>query len=187
MKNISRHFYLEPKRCELKCELYCEHSGEEHVHVVQEIRVLTRLTVELWTIQIQCHYLEYCDTINLRKRGKYSGIIVCMGKIAASVLLKLFINGNERCYTTDAPFFKCKQHTIHDPRGPEKFKYCKCLYKCRLKIQFRSFSILFCRNLIRTRFWQITFFPYFMWEIAAIFRHQYISLVLSSCLQPLPS
>jgi len=25
------------------------------------------------------------------------------GKIAASVLLKLFISGNERCHTTDAP------------------------------------------------------------------------------------
>ena len=27
-----------------------------------------------------------------------------MGKISASVLLKLFINGNETCYTTDAPY-----------------------------------------------------------------------------------
>ena len=48
------------------------------------------------------------------------------GKIAASVLLKLFISSNERCHTTDAPlaheqksFFKCKQHTLLDPKGPE--------------------------------------------------------------------
>jgi len=44
------------------------------------------------------------------------------GKTAASILLKLFISGNERCHTTDAPLahernatFKCKQHKIHDP------------------------------------------------------------------------
>jgi len=28
---------------------------------------------------------------------------VCMGIIVASVSLKLFISGNERCHTTDAP------------------------------------------------------------------------------------
>ena len=50
-----------------------------------------------------------------------------MGNIAASVLLKLFINGNNRCQTTDAPLehernsiFKCKQHTIHDPWWTKK-------------------------------------------------------------------
>ena len=49
---------------------------------------------------------------------------------AASVLLKPFISGNKGCHTTDAPlahernsFSKCKQHTIHDPRGPEKYNY----------------------------------------------------------------
>jgi len=48
------------------------------------------------------------------------------GKIAASVLLKLFISGNERYHTTNAPLahewtsiFKCKQHTINDSKGPE--------------------------------------------------------------------
>jgi len=40
-------------------------------------------------------------SINLRKGVKSYGSIACMGK-AASVLLKLFINGNERCHTTDA-------------------------------------------------------------------------------------
>ena len=30
------------------------------------------------------------------------GHIVCMVKIAASVVLKLFMNGNEKCHTTDA-------------------------------------------------------------------------------------
>ena len=32
-----------------------------------------------------------------------SGIKVCMGKIAASVVSKLLINGNETCHTTDSP------------------------------------------------------------------------------------
>ena len=50
------------------------------------------------------------------------------GKIAASVLLKLFISGNESCHTTDAriarewnSIFKCKQHIIHNPRGSENY------------------------------------------------------------------
>jgi len=53
-----------------------------------------------------------------------------MKEIAASVLLKLLINGNERCHNPDAPsvgaelfFFKCKQHTIYNPRGPGKYNY----------------------------------------------------------------
>jgi len=33
--------------------------------------------------------------------GKPLGSIVSMGKIAASVLLKLFINGYEKCHITD--------------------------------------------------------------------------------------
>jgi len=41
------------------------------------------------------------SSFNLRRKGKFSGSIVCMGKTAASVLLKLFINGNERCHTSD--------------------------------------------------------------------------------------
>ena len=53
-------------------------------------------------------------------------------KTSASVLLKLFISGNEWWHTTDAPLaheqnsiFKCKQHTctLHDPWGPEKYDY----------------------------------------------------------------
>jgi len=35
----------------------------------------------------------------LRQQGQHENI-------AASVLLKLFISGNERCHTTDAPFKK---------------------------------------------------------------------------------
>jgi len=41
-------------------------------------------------------------------------------KTAASALLKLFIGGNEKCHTTDAPLaheqnsiFKYRQHTFH--------------------------------------------------------------------------
>ena len=37
------------------------------------------------------------------EKGKPSGSIACMEKIAASVLLKLVISSNERCHTTDAP------------------------------------------------------------------------------------
>jgi len=44
-------------------------------------------------------------------------------KIAASVLLNMFINRYENA-TPMTPFsafaeLKCKQHTDHDPRGPE--------------------------------------------------------------------
>jgi len=35
--------------------------------------------------------------------GKSKGSKDCMGKIASSVLLKLSVNGNERCHTTDVP------------------------------------------------------------------------------------
>jgi len=49
------------------------------------------------------------------------------GKTAVSVLLKLFINGNERCHTTDATqrmsgtlFLKCKQHTIYKSSAPSE-------------------------------------------------------------------
>jgi len=60
-------------------------------------------------------------------KGKALRKHILHGKTAASVLLKLLISSNERCHTTDAPLaheqnsiFKCKQHTIYDPRGPEK-------------------------------------------------------------------
>ena len=65
-------------------------------------------------------YTSYSKKINLMK-----GEALRKGlhwKIAATVLFKLFISGNGRCHTNDAPkrmgrtlFFKCKQHTIHDP------------------------------------------------------------------------
>jgi len=44
---------------------------------------------------------EYVSVI--WENGKSLEGIVCMGKIAASVLLNLFINDNKRCHTTDAP------------------------------------------------------------------------------------
>jgi len=46
------------------------------------------------------------------KKGKSRGSIVCMRKIAASILLKLFTNGNE--YNV---------YTIHYPSGPELYDY----------------------------------------------------------------
>jgi len=55
-----------------------------------------------------------------------SECIICMGIIAASVLIGLFVDGKKICYTTGVPkrksgtILKCQQHTIHDPRGPEK-------------------------------------------------------------------
>jgi len=53
-------------------------------------------------------------------KGKSSGSIDCMRKIAVWVLLKLFINCNELKENTDTPsasvklYFKCKHHTLHD-------------------------------------------------------------------------
>jgi len=51
--------------------------------------------------------------------------MACIRKIAASVLLKLFINGNEKCHSIDPPpsalakfYF---QHTFLDPTGLEKY------------------------------------------------------------------
>ena len=38
----------------------------------------------------------------LKKKVITPVIIACLGKIAAPVKLKLFINGNEKCHTTDA-------------------------------------------------------------------------------------
>jgi len=40
-----------------------------------------------------------------------------MGKTAATVLLNLFNNGNER-----SSILICQQHTIHDPEGLEKLQ-----------------------------------------------------------------
>jgi len=39
----------------------------------------------------------------IMRKLKSSESIVSMGKIATSVLLKMFINSIKRCYTTDAP------------------------------------------------------------------------------------
>jgi len=53
--------------------------------------------------------------------------MACMGKIAASLLLKLFTSSNERCHTTDAPtpayernsIFKCKHIQSMIPEDQE--------------------------------------------------------------------
>ena len=47
--------------------------------------------------------MKELDIFPLTWEKEKTGIIVCMGKVAYSVLLKLFINGNERCHTNDAP------------------------------------------------------------------------------------
>ena len=58
--------------------------------------------------------------------SKYCVYIFTKSEITASVLLKLFIDGNARCHTIDVrgakrnSIFNQKQHTIHDPRGPEQ-------------------------------------------------------------------
>jgi len=41
--------------------------------------------------------------VKKRKILRKHGSIVCMGKTAATGLLKLFVNGKERCHTTDDP------------------------------------------------------------------------------------
>jgi len=58
--------------------------------------------MDLWTALFKL--IKDTDAENaLGEKGMSSGSITCMGKIAALVLLKLFINDNERCHTTDAP------------------------------------------------------------------------------------
>ena len=47
-------------------------------------------------VTIRAKLLETEERVALRKQGLNE-------KTAASVLLKLFISGNERCHTTDAP------------------------------------------------------------------------------------
>ena len=42
------------------------------------------------------------DKYKAEKKRKSSKRIVCMGNIATPVLLKVFINENERCHTSDA-------------------------------------------------------------------------------------
>jgi len=98
-------------------------------------------------------YLLTCK-MNLIK-GKSYGSILCMGKIAASVLLKLFINGNAKCHSIDAllshkrrSIVKCKQHTIHDPKGLEKLNYTQvrhymCEFFIQLKIKQKFIYIIF--------------------------------------------
>ena len=63
------------------------------------------------------------NTRNLsEKKGKSPGSTACMGKILASVLLKMFVNGKELCYTTDAPLaheqnstnVNSKQSMVHE-------------------------------------------------------------------------
>jgi len=54
-------------------------------------------------LSIMCFTDILVFNLNFEK-GKPSGSFVCMGKIAAFVLLKLFISGYKRCYTTDAPY-----------------------------------------------------------------------------------
>jgi len=61
-----------------------------------------------------------------------------MGKIAASVLLKLFVNGNDaHLRMGGTPFFKCKELEIYDPRGPENIyhytmKQCRATEDCEI-------------------------------------------------------
>jgi len=49
-----------------------------------------------------------------------------MGIVAVSVILKLFINGNEICHALDAPQEQEQEHcfkpqlALHDPKGTEK-------------------------------------------------------------------
>ena len=54
-------------------------------------------------LKLNVKYLIYIqDCADLRKRGFH---LACMGIIAASVLLKLYINVNERRHTTEAPLY----------------------------------------------------------------------------------
>jgi len=58
----------------------------------------------------------------MRKKEIPFESIACIRKIAASVLLKLFINGNERYHTNDGTLFSNENniYNFHDSRGPER-------------------------------------------------------------------
>jgi len=43
-----------------------------------------------------------------------------MGKIGGSVLLKLFINGNEKCHTTDAQYHRSRTEFPREPKDIAK-------------------------------------------------------------------
>jgi len=55
-----------------------------------------------FTAVTNSQYISCSKMTQIIWKGKYQSI-VCMGKIAASVLLKLFINGFKRWHTNDAP------------------------------------------------------------------------------------
>ena len=70
----------------------CEVINEQGIDIAH-----TRVVVKGTLLDVLCH-------MNLsEEKGKSLGRIVCIGKIAASILLKQFINSNDRCHTTDAP------------------------------------------------------------------------------------
>ena len=107
---------LRPAFPRLKEKLEDPDPGESHtpwLHMTHVHKADTQTQTWTWlnqnsfnVLSIFCeHYLfdfEFESYLS-EKKGKSQGIIACMGKIAAWVLLKLFINGNERCYTTGAP------------------------------------------------------------------------------------
>ena len=78
-------------------------------------------------------YIMWNHIVN-EKKGKVPKIIACIGKLAASVFLKLIINGYWRCHTTDAFYrMQCNHHTIHDPRKLEKYNYIIHFVKTSIK------------------------------------------------------
>ena len=69
---------------------------------------------------------------NARKNNSPRSI-ACMGIMAGSVILKPFIIGQMSHYWVLVLYFKSNQHTIHDPKGREKYNYGTGTTKQRLK------------------------------------------------------
>jgi len=101
-------------------------------------------------------------------------------KTAASVLLKLFISGNEWCHTTDDPsaraelheqnsIFKCKQHTctLHDPWGQEKYESYIFIESLIIYIFMLFCNVDLSRYVIRRNFRYHVIF-----EVECYFKHR---------------
>ena len=73
-----------------------------------------------------------------------------MVTVKASVLLKLFISGDERCHTTNTPLayernsiFKCKQHSIYDLTDSDKYTFTSRLYGATYYSRYTFVQITF--------------------------------------------
>ena len=55
-----------------------------------------------------------CFLYNFEEKKQSGWSIACMEKIAASILWKVFINGNERYHSIDAPWRMCRELVVRN-------------------------------------------------------------------------